>query len=213
LDVENCLRPPELAVKMCDFACEPLVLLDQRRVRGGLAATTLRRQGLERGRIALLSPCCKMRRIEPFAPEQGAELPRRRRLISLAEDPGLVLRIDAGAPSPVRPDQADLGLLPPPVRRPRWWAELQSGQALLPFRPPSLLVVQSSFRSPSAWLLALYSHGDKAGVSPIIGTEGTLPLKSRKNREACLTLSMLNLISQPENRGPPLAAGRPHPDL
>jgi hypothetical protein len=48
----------------------------------------------------------------------------------------------------------------------------QSGQALLPFRPPPLLVVQSSFRSPSAWLLALYSNGDKAGVSPIIGTEG-----------------------------------------
>ena len=83
-------------------------------------------------------------------------------------------RIDAETPSPVRPDQAGLGLLPPPVRRPRWWAELQSGQALLPFRPPPLLVVQSSFRSPSAWLLALYSNGDKAGVSPIIGTEGRL---------------------------------------
>ena len=51
---------------------------------------------------------------------------------------------------------------------------LQSGQALLPFRPPPLLVVQSSSRSPSACLLALYSNGDKAGVSPIIGTEGYL---------------------------------------
>ena len=32
-----------------------------------------------------------MRRIEPFAPKQGAELARRRRLVSLAEDPGIVL--------------------------------------------------------------------------------------------------------------------------
>ena len=53
--------------------------------------------------------------------------------------------------------------------------DLQSGQALLPFRPPPLLVVQSSSRSPSACLLALYSNGDKAGVSPIIGTEAHLP--------------------------------------
>ena len=56
-------------------------------------------------------------------------------------------RIDAGAPSPARPDGAALGLLPP------------------------LLVVKSSFRSPSTWLLANSSHGDKAGVSPIIRAE------------------------------------------
>ena len=51
-------------------------------------------------------------------------------------------------------------------------AELQSGQALLPFRPPPPLEYSTSSGSPSHVLLALYSNKGKAGVSPIIGTEG-----------------------------------------
>ena len=53
-------------------------------------------------------------------------------------------------------------------------AQLQSGQALLPFRPPPLLGYSTSSHSPSHVLLALYSNKGKAGVSPIIGTEGAV---------------------------------------
>ena len=48
----------------------------------------------------------------------------------------------------------------------------QSRQALLPFRPPPALGYSTSSGSPSHVLLALYSNRGKAGVSPIIGTEG-----------------------------------------
>jgi len=44
--------------------------------------------------------------------------------------------------------------------------------ALLPFRPPQPLGYSTSAGSPSSVLLALSSHRGKAGVSPIIGTEG-----------------------------------------
>ena len=44
------------------------------------------------------------------------------------------------------------------LRRPRWWAELKTGQTLLPFRPPLPLVYSTSSGSPSHVLRALCSH-------------------------------------------------------
>jgi hypothetical protein len=102
VDIENCLRPPELAVKVCDSACEPLVLPDQRQVRRGLSSSTLLRQGLERGRIGLRPPSCKMRRISPFALDHGAELAQHLRLVSLAKDPALVLGPELTPDHPLR---------------------------------------------------------------------------------------------------------------
>ena len=141
---------PVLAVKMGDFACEPLVLLDQRRVRGGLAVHDASapepRARPHRVASAMLQDATK-RALRTGAGRRAAPTPSHAQPRE-GSGPCIRPRIDAAAPSPVRPDRADLELSPPP------------------------LVVQSSFRSPSAWLLALSSHGDKAGVSPIIDAEG-----------------------------------------
>lgn len=70
-----------------------------------------------------------------------------------------------------------------PLRRPRWWSEFQTGQARLPFRPPPSLRHPTSCGSPPPDLLAPCCNRERAGVSPIIGTEGCLPgaLKAEMN--------------------------------
>ncbi len=64
-------------------------------------------------------------------------------------------RIDAATPSPAQPDRADLGFSAPPDGQPRW------SSTPLGFHVTCLL--------------ALEPHGDRAGVSPIVGTGGVEP--------------------------------------
>ncbi len=78
-------------------------------------------------------------------------------------------------------------------------AQLQSGQALLPFRPPPLLGYSTSSGSPSHVLLALYSNRGKAGVSPIIGTEGRLDGGQFHVVVCQLVISIIGTIRQRAN--------------
>ena len=76
----SAVRPQPLGIP----SLERLGRLDERRVRVGLASAMLRRQGLKRCDIAKLPSSRMMQRIEPGRAEQGAEMARRGRLVSLA---------------------------------------------------------------------------------------------------------------------------------
>ena len=67
-------------------------------MRVGLASATLLRQGLKRCGIEKLPSSRMMQRIEPDRAEQGAEMARNGRLVSLAKDPGLVVNAESMPP-------------------------------------------------------------------------------------------------------------------
>ena len=91
MDVENGLCPTKPAVKPCDFADEPLVLGDGRCIQVRLPPTSLGYEAGECGLVTLLSPHAQVRRVDAFATEQGAELPRLGEPICFLKDTGLVL--------------------------------------------------------------------------------------------------------------------------
>jgi hypothetical protein len=154
LDVENDFRPPEFPRQLGILSLQPFVFLDQRRVRIDLPAVTLRRQGRERGGVALLPPCRKVRRRRFFAPECALSWPGALTLSAWR-------KIRALYSTQNRRRDAFSGT-----------AGSDRTRVLSRASGAAAVVVQSSSRSPSGCLLALYSNGDEAGVSPIIGTEG-----------------------------------------
>jgi len=97
---------------------------------------------------------------------QAAELPRSRRLVTLAKSPGPCIRrrIHPSMPSP----HGRFG--------PTWGS--------FPARSAAAVVVQLSSRSSSVCFRALSSNGEKAGESPIVGTGSTAGNPRRERRVA-----------------------------
>src|SRR5271157_928346 len=91
LNLDDRLGLAELFRQPLSFPLEPLVFGDQGSVGVGFPATTLGGQTGQRSCLALLPPGAQVRRVQPLAAQQGAELAGLGAAIGLAKNATLVL--------------------------------------------------------------------------------------------------------------------------